>query len=99
MVLDALAEGEDRLLDRGAARVLLLQAEALALGRAARGDILVRGDPAAALHRPVDGGNHPSGVLRDLTARRLAVGKRRLELSAVGRNVAGEGAGRGAVPE
>ena len=62
VILDALAEGGDRLLDDGAALLLFLHRGAFAFGVAPFGDVLMRRHPAAARHRAVDDHDHaPAG--------------------------------------
>ena len=52
-IFGALAECRDRILDYGATLFLLLHGGALLLGLPPLGDVLVRVDPAAALHRMI----------------------------------------------
>ena len=52
-IFGALAERRDRVFDYGAALFLLLHGRALLLGLPPLGDVLVRADPAAALHRMI----------------------------------------------
>ena len=90
--LDALAERGERGLDGGAPGLLLLHRDALPVGLAPLGDVLVRRHPAAALERRVDDGDVAALVLAHV-GDGLALGDAAQQVGDVLIGIAGEGAG------
>src|SRR6185312_2612379 len=74
MFLDALPERSDRLLDDSAALLLFLHRNSFALCIAPLGDVLVRRDPSAIDHGPIDDRDRSSGCRLNFRTGRLARG-------------------------